>query len=108
VVHVDLERLAVAWRGNGGGERGAGRRIPPWLKWATLGVGAALCGAGAGLWAIDGGVTSDARYLHDTKGAGIALVSVGAVTMASSLALYLLARPSERGAAAVPRLAHGR
>jgi hypothetical protein len=96
IVHVDLGRFAPP---PSVGSL-APRRIPRWLVWSTLGAGAALCGAGAGLWALDGRETSDPRYLHDTRGAGIALVSVGATAIATSALLYLLDLPTRRLAVA--------
>ncbi len=92
IVHVDLGRFAPPVVAS----EPAPRRIPRWLIWTTLGAGAALCGAGAGLWAIDGRETSDPRYLHDTRSAGVALVSVGASTLATSALLYFLDLPSRR------------
>ena len=95
IVHVDLGRFAPVVAN----EPVSGRRVPRWLVWTALGAGAALCGAGAGLWAIDGRETSDPRYLHDTRGPGIALVSVGASAIATSALLYLLDLPSRRAVA---------
>jgi hypothetical protein len=89
LLHVDLQRFTPV-AGAGPGVR---RRIPRWLKWATLGAGVALAGTGAGLWAIDGREKTDPRFLHDTRDAGIALVSVGASALASSALLYFFEGP---------------
>lgn len=80
--------------------------IPPWVKWAALGTGAALSGVGGGLIALDGGTMSDERYVHDTKAAGISLVSVGAVAVLGAVLLYF----SEGAAApaAAPATSAGR
>lgn len=82
--------------------------IPPWLKWAALGTGVAVAGVGGALWGIDGREKGDGRYVHDTRTAGITLVSVGSAVALSSLVIYLLERRGERPAPAETTTAHGR
>jgi hypothetical protein len=66
---------------------------------ALGGVGGALCG-------IDGREKDDARYVHDTRAAGITLVSIGAVVALSSVVFYVLERRGEERRVAT--VAHAR
>jgi len=80
--------------------------FPPWLKWTALGAGVALAGVGGALWGIDGREKDDARYVHDTRAAGITLVSIGAVVALSSVVFYVLERRGEERRVAT--VAHAR
>ncbi len=64
--------------------------IPAWLKWASWGAGVVLGGIGGGLWAIDGHGTSERDHVHETKAAGITLVSLGTASVVGGTLLYLL------------------
>jgi hypothetical protein len=72
--------------------------VPGWLRWTTLGAGLGLGTVGGALWGIDGREKSDARYVHDTKAAGITLVTLGAGALISCGLIYLLDRPTTREA----------
>jgi hypothetical protein len=73
-------------------------RVPGWVRWTTLGAGIGLGAVGGALWGIDGREKSDARYVHDTKAAGITLVTLGAGALVSCGLIYLLDRPTTREA----------
>jgi hypothetical protein len=76
----------VTFEGNSGDESSR----PGWLKWTVLGAGVAMGGLGAGLIAMDGGETSDPRYVHDSSTAGITLLSLGGAAIITAAVIYLL------------------
>ena len=51
------------------------RRSPRWVKWAVLGTTVVAGGVGGGLLALDGRESSDPRYVHDTRGAGVTMIA---------------------------------
>lgn len=76
----------VTFEGNGDAESSR----PGWLKWTVLGAGVVMGGLGAGLVAMDGGETSDPRYVHDSSTAGITLLSLGGAAIITAAVIYLL------------------
>lgn len=84
---------------------------PAWPGWSSLGVGIALSLAGTTLIAIDGrdwrgrcsganiDANGDCRFVYRTLPLGVALASLGAVSMASGVGLMLWAHDGDRGAA---------
>jgi len=70
------------------------RGTPAWIKWVLLGTGVAVGGVGGGLFALDGHETSDPRYVHDTRTAGVTMISLGA---AAALTAGLMAVLDLRG-----------
>lgn len=76
--------------------------VAPWFRWAMLGGGVVMGGVGGGLLAMDGTETSDARYVRDTRAAGVALISVGTVAVVTATLLTVLELR------ALPRAGEGR
>jgi len=78
-------------------------RAPGWIKWVVLGTGVVVGGVGGGLLAMDGRETSDPRYVHDTRMAGVTLISLGAATAVAGILMSLVdlaTRPPEHKSAA--------
>jgi hypothetical protein len=86
------------------------KRRPAWPGWSSLGIGIALGIAGTALIAIDGqdwrgrcsGSNVDAngncRFAYSTLPFGIALASLGAVSIASGVGLIVWAQQGDQGA----------
>jgi hypothetical protein len=81
-------------------------RSSKWWQWIALGTGVLIGGIGGGLWAMDGSAMSDRRYVHDTKAAGISLLSVGGVTILGT-AIFGLFNSSTPGSMGPPSMAAG-
>ena len=65
-------------------------RVRPWIKWTVLGAGVLVGGLGGGLLALDGRESSDPRYVHDTRVAGITLLSIGGAALIAATLLSVL------------------
>jgi hypothetical protein len=70
-------------------------QVAPWLRWSMLGTGVILGGVGGGLIALDGREMSNPRYVHDTRSAGITLVSLGAAAAVTATLLTIIETAGE-------------
>lgn len=87
------------------------RARPSWPGWASLGLGVALGIAGTALIAIDGkewsgrcsgndiDATGNCRFIYRTRPLGIALASIGAVSLTAGVGLMVWSQHGDRGAA---------
>jgi hypothetical protein len=71
-----------------------GPSAPRWVKWTVLGAGVVAAGIGGGLVALDGREMSDSRYVHDTRTAGVTMISLGAAAAVAATLITLAERLS--------------
>ena len=69
-----------------------GPSAPRWLKWTVLGAGVVMAGLGGGLVALDGREMSDSRYVHNTRTAGVTMISLGAAAAVAGTLITLAER----------------